>query len=86
MISFHFLNGTNRTNFFTNDTAHGAGQLWSHMPDIPAFQEYNLPFPVIIADSRPIGTNSTAALPPDAVVYEVRIHTLLGEHECQLSV
>lgn len=71
MISFHFLNGTNTTNFFTNDTAHGAGQLWSQIPDIPAYQEFNLPFPVVVADSRPVGSNLTTALGPDPVVYEV---------------
>lgn len=71
MISYHFLNGTTRQNFFTNDSAHGAGQLWSQIPDIPSFQSYHTPFPLIVADSRPAGDNSTGGLPPEPVVYEV---------------
>jgi lysophospholipase len=71
MISFHFLNQTSRGNFFTNDTAHGAGQLWSQIPNTPAYQQHLTPFPLICADSRPAGSNLTTALPPDPVVYEV---------------
>lgn len=73
MISYHFLNQTSRQNFFTNDTAHGAGQLWSQIPQIPAYQNYLVPFPIVVADSRPAGSNSTAALSLDSVVYEVWI-------------
>lgn len=72
MISYHFLNQTNRENFFTNDTAHGAGQLWSNIPLIPAYQEHRTPFPIIVADSRPVGSNITTTLTLDPVVYEVR--------------
>jgi lysophospholipase len=71
MISFHFLNQTSRGNFFTNDSAHGAGQLWSQIPNTPAYQQHLTPFPLICADSRPAGSNLTTALPPDPVVYEV---------------
>ncbi|KAF7376080.1 Lysophospholipase [Mycena sanguinolenta] len=70
-ISYHFLNQTTRSNFFTNSTAHGAGQLWSDIPNIPAFQQQITPFPLIVADSRPSTDNSTAALTPDSVVYEI---------------
>ncbi len=73
MISYHFLNQTNRANFFSNDTGHGAGQLWSHIPDIPAFQNHQFPFPLVVADSRPVGSNSTTILDLDAVVYEVSV-------------
>jgi lysophospholipase len=71
MISYHFLNQTDRNNFFTNDTAHGAGQLWSNIPKIPAFQQYQIPYPVIVANSRPVGSNLTTILPLNSVVYEV---------------
>ncbi|KAJ6472715.1 phospholipase B [Mycena vitilis] len=70
-ISYHFLNQTNRDNFFTNATAHGAGQLWSDIPSIPAFQQRLTPFPVIVTDSRPSGSNSTTTLSPESVVYEI---------------
>lgn len=73
MISYHFLNQTSRSNFFTNDTAHGAGQLWSHIVQTPAYQNLTMPFPIVVADSRPTTSNSTAALSLDAVVYEVCI-------------
>ncbi|KAF7361984.1 Lysophospholipase [Mycena venus] len=50
---------------------HGAGQLWSDIPDIPAFQQQLTPFPLIVADSRPSGSNLTTALGPESVVYEI---------------
>jgi len=71
MIAYHFLNQTNPGNFFTNDSAHGAGQLWSDVPLIPSWQQHLVPFPIIQADSRPVGSNSTAQLDPASVVYEV---------------
>jgi lysophospholipase len=71
MISYHFLNQTSRANFFTNATAHGAGQLWSNIPSIPAFQQQQIPFPLIMADSRPVGSNLTTRLAPEPVVYEI---------------
>ena len=74
MISYHFLNQTDRVNFFSNSSAHGAGQLWSQVPLIPSWQQYLVPFPIIQADSRPVGSNLTTTLPPTSVVYEVR-HT-----------
>lgn len=71
MISYHFLNQTHRGNFFTNESAHGAGQLWSDVPLIPSWQQHLVPFPIIQADSRPVGSNSTASLDPASTVYEV---------------
>ena len=73
MISYHFLNGTTRDNFFTNDSAHGAGQFWSHIPNIPAFASYETPFPLITIDSRPANFTNTTILPPEPVVYEVNV-------------
>ena len=72
MISYHFLNQTSRDNFFTNDTAHGAGQLWTHIPRVPSYQRRETPFPLVMADSRPAGSNLTTRLAPDPTVYEVR--------------
>ncbi|RDB16981.1 Lysophospholipase 1 [Hypsizygus marmoreus] len=71
MISYHFLNQTSRENFFTNDSAHGAGQLWSNIPLIPAYQQHQTPFPIVVADSRPVGSNLTTALSLDPTVYEI---------------
>lgn len=71
LISYHFLNQTTRSNFFSNDTGHGAGQLWSEIPHIPAYQNHLVPFPIVVADSRPVGSNLTTILPLDSVVYEV---------------
>ncbi|KAI0092923.1 phospholipase B [Irpex rosettiformis] len=71
MISYHFLNETTRSNFFTNETAHGAGQLWSNIPLIPSYAQHQTPFPLIMADSRPAGSNLTTQLAPESVVYEI---------------
>ncbi|KAI0256379.1 phospholipase B [Lactifluus subvellereus] len=71
MISYHFLNQTTRNNFFTNDSAHGAGQLWSDVPQIPSWQQHLVPFPIIQADSRPVDSNLTTLLSPSSVVYEM---------------
>ena len=71
MISYHFLNQTSRANFFTNDTAHGAGQLWSRIPDIPAFRSHLSPLPLAVACSRPVGSNLTTVLGLEPVVYEI---------------
>ncbi|CAK5281501.1 unnamed protein product [Mycena citricolor] len=71
MISYHFLNQTTRSNFFTNKTAHGAGQLWSDIPNIPAVQQGLAPFPILVTDSRPASLNTTVALTLDPTVYEI---------------
>ncbi|THH05817.1 hypothetical protein EW145_g4517 [Phellinidium pouzarii] len=63
--------GLDTNNFFTNDSSHGAGILWSNMPNIPAFANHSLPFPIIMADSRPIGSNLTTILANTATVYEI---------------
>lgn len=62
MLSYHFLNSTTRDNFFTNDTEHGAGILWSNLIFTNAFQTKELPFPLVVAASRLAGSayNQTA--------------------------
>ena len=70
MISYHFLNQTSRANFFTNDTAHGAGQLWSRVPLLPSWQLHLVPFPIIQADSQPARSNMTT-ITSASTVYEV---------------
>jgi lysophospholipase len=71
MISYHFLNQTSRANFFTNDTAHGAGQLWSKVPELPAYKSLQVPFPMIVANARPSNSNETGILDLKATVYEI---------------
>ncbi|KAJ3553109.1 hypothetical protein NP233_g12725 [Leucocoprinus birnbaumii] len=73
MISYHFLNQTTRANFFTNDSAHGAGQLWSSIPQVPSFQQYLMPFPIVVADSRPVGSNLTTALDLESTITPMEI-------------
>ncbi|KAI9569636.1 phospholipase B [Boletus coccyginus] len=67
-LSYHFLNQTTRDNFYTNDTGHGAGQLWSQIPLLPSYANHSMPFPIIAADSLP--PNSTSVVSLDSVVYE----------------
>ena len=68
-LSYHFLNQTTRSNFYTNNTGHGAGQLWSQIPLLPSYANQSMPFPIIAADSLPSGSNSTV-VSLDSVVYE----------------
>ncbi|KAI0271146.1 phospholipase B [Russula aff. rugulosa BPL654] len=77
IISYHFLNQTSRANFFTNDTAHGAGQLWSNVPSMSSWQQYLVPFPIIQADSRPAGSKLTTTLNPNSMVYEANFNPSL---------
>ncbi|KAF9782507.1 phospholipase B [Thelephora terrestris] len=71
MLSYHFFNQTTRANFFTDDTSHGAGQLWSNLPRSSMFQGFNVPVPLIVFDSRPSGTKTNGYTPLDVPVYEV---------------
>lgn len=71
MVSYHFLGQTSRSNFFTNNSAHGAGQLWSHIPRLEAWGKMAMPFPLICANSRENGSQATARLGLEEVVYEV---------------
>ncbi|KAG8213909.1 phospholipase B [Butyriboletus roseoflavus] len=69
-VSYHFLNQTTRSNFYTNNTGHGAGQLWSQIPLLPSYTNQSMPFPIITADSLPSGSNSTSVASLDSIVYE----------------
>jgi lysophospholipase len=79
MISYHFLNQTVRENFFSNDSAHGAGQLWSEVPLLSSWQQHQVPFPIIQADSRPVDSDLTTILGPESTVYEVNYGPLRPE-------
>jgi len=68
MISYHFLNETTRNNFYTNDTSHGAGQLWSQISLLSNFRNNTMPFPIVAADSRQAGSGLTTTL--NSTVYE----------------
>ncbi|KAG9316593.1 phospholipase B [Chiua virens] len=70
VLSYHFLNQTTSGNFYTNDTGHGAGQLWSQIPLLSSYTNQSMPFPIIAADSLPPGSNPMSAVSSDSVVYE----------------
>jgi Lysophospholipase catalytic domain. len=76
MISYRFLNQTTRDNILTNSSAHGAGQLWSDIPKLDSYQRHQTPFPIVVADSRPVGSNLTTILGLESVVYEVILSLL----------
>ena len=73
-LAYHFLSGlgasnmvdsiTTTDNFFTNETSHGAGILWSDMTDLPVFQSHQFPIPIVVVDSLPV-----AKLPPNTAVF-----------------
>ncbi|KAJ7063694.1 lysophospholipase catalytic domain-containing protein [Mycena amicta] len=47
-LARHFANGTNAANLLDfQDATHGAGQLFSGIAKVPAFQSHQLPFPII---------------------------------------
>ncbi|KAG1723798.1 phospholipase B [Suillus lakei] len=71
MVSYHFLNETTRSNFYTNQTSHGAGQLWSQMSLLPNFQNHTMPFPIVTADSRQAGSGIITTVPLNSTVYEI---------------
>src|SRR5271170_4304253 len=71
-VSYHFLNETTLANFFTNDTAHGAGQLWSQLTQTAMYQQFQVPFPIVHANSRPVGSDDTGFLNLNSTVYEVK--------------
>ena len=75
-LSYHFLNQTTTRNFYTNDTGHGAGQLWSQIPLLPSYANQSMPFPIIVADSLPPQSISTSVVPLDSTVYEACLSTL----------
>lgn len=84
MVSYHFLNGTTRDNFFTNQTGHGAGELWSHVSLLPSYQDHSIPFPIIVADSVGSNETNTTSLSLNNAVYEITPQEF-GSWDPQLS-
>lgn len=82
MLSYHFLNQTSRDNFFTNDSSHGAGQLWSNLPRNPMLEQYNVPLPLITIDSIPSGVMFDGPVPLNVPVYEARRRCLRIASTC----
>ncbi|KAF9061929.1 lysophospholipase [Rhodocollybia butyracea] len=70
MLSYHFLSGTNASNFFDN-SSHGAGQLWSQIAESTFFVNNEAPFPVVLIDSNGTFDLTTLSTPLDLPVYEV---------------
>ncbi|KIJ68152.1 hypothetical protein HYDPIDRAFT_173810 [Hydnomerulius pinastri MD-312] len=71
MIAYHFLNGTTRSNFYTNNIDHGAGQLWSQIPILSSYENQSMPFPIVVADSQPSGSSASSPSSLESVVYEM---------------
>ncbi|KAL4078419.1 lysophospholipase catalytic domain-containing protein [Scleroderma yunnanense] len=84
MVSYHFLSGTTPSNFFTNQTGHGAGELWSQVPLLPSYQAHSIPFPIIVADSVVSNETNTSSVSPNSVVYEITPQEF-GSWDPQLS-
>ncbi|KIJ52230.1 hypothetical protein M422DRAFT_156996 [Sphaerobolus stellatus SS14] len=84
LLSYHFLNGTTRANYFTNDTAHGAGLLWSDVLTVPAFINREMPFPIIVSDSQESSDPDGIRPPAKNVVYEITPYEM-GSFDPNLS-
>ncbi|KAF9061930.1 lysophospholipase [Rhodocollybia butyracea] len=70
MLSYHFLSGTNASNFFDN-SSHGAGQLWSQIAESTFFVNKEAPFPVVLINSNGTFDLTTQSTSLDLPVYEV---------------
>ncbi|KAJ3725767.1 phospholipase B [Lentinula raphanica] len=69
-LSYHFLSGTNLSNFF-DTSSHGAGQLWSQIANAEFFTSHQAPFPLVVLDTNGTFDITTEAIPLDLSVYEV---------------
>lgn len=73
-LSYHILSGlgqnlqteTTNSNFFSNDTSHGAGILWSDIPSIPSYKNHSLPLPLVVACVKP---DNFSELHPDTPLF-----------------
>lgn len=70
MVGYHFIKGTTRTNFYTNESSHGDDFYWSDAPNLPAYQSRQIPFPIIAVATQTPGNDSDASL-NERMVYEV---------------
>ncbi|KAK9899955.1 hypothetical protein P389DRAFT_156803 [Cystobasidium minutum MCA 4210] len=77
-LGYHFgPNGTTSDNFYEqSQTLHNTPTLWSGIKNTTAFTNYSMPFPAIVADSRPPNyypgslNLSTVYIPLNSTVYE----------------
>ncbi|KAJ3744845.1 phospholipase B [Lentinula detonsa] len=69
-LSYHFLSGTNLSNFF-DTSSHGAGQLWSQIANADFFNNHQAPFPLVVLDTNGTFDLTTESIPLDLPVYEV---------------
>lgn len=96
-LAYHFLTGrgesravdttTTQENFFTNDTTHGAGILWSQMTKIPTFEKHAFPLPIVVANSLAPGFDKLRPSPDlflNATQYEFTPWEL-GSYDPSLS-
>ncbi|KZT18493.1 FabD/lysophospholipase-like protein [Neolentinus lepideus HHB14362 ss-1] len=82
----HFLNGTTKTNFFDNDTVHGAGVLFSDLQNVPTFVSRQQPLPIVVADGwskYPYGPDGGEAqgsqVPPTNIIYEFNAYGVIRQ-------
>ncbi|KAH7873529.1 lysophospholipase [Lentinula edodes] len=69
-LSYHFLTGTDLSNFF-DTSSHGAGQLWSQIASAIFFTNHQAPFPLVVLNSNGTFDLTTESIPLDSPVYEV---------------
>lgn len=72
-LSYHLFPGTSLSNFFSSDSPHGSGTLYSSIRSTSSFSSHILPFPITVIDSRPPGFENLPPgtnLPLNATVYE----------------
>ncbi|GBE81631.1 Lysophospholipase 2 [Sparassis crispa] len=80
-LSRHFVNGTSVQNFANSTLPHGAGITLSSLANLPSFQSYVQPFPIITADSIAQRENTSNIVPGNTVpltdpIYEFNVYEM----------
>ncbi|KIY44728.1 lysophospholipase [Fistulina hepatica ATCC 64428] len=88
-VSRHFLNGTAGGDFLSKNMSHGAGITFSSFARQAAFESYEAPFPIILADLLSQNGNSSTILAGNYIpltnpIFEFNIYEM-GSYDPGLS-
>ncbi|KAK4700976.1 lysophospholipase, partial [Phenoliferia sp. Uapishka_3] len=86
-LSFHFYNGTTRETFYNASASHDQGLLWSSIKYTQNFDNFAVPFPIVVSTSRVSATqvsNTTNSIPASNTQFEFTPYTF-GSFDPTLS-
>ncbi|KAM0755624.1 hypothetical protein T439DRAFT_308052 [Meredithblackwellia eburnea MCA 4105] len=81
-LSFHFFNGTTRSNFYDEAAPHDQGLQWSSIKYTPNFQSWTMPLPLVVSTSRvsaaaqTSNTSDTTVIPLANTQFEFTPYTM----------